>query len=241
MPTPPSHNSSVQLIPGKRRDGQFTVQASLAKLKENVPRSFYTPHLEHITDGKSVGEAIRLTGPDLIYVRFPDNPSGHPVSFTLPRKFLIPVTCRPLARAQSCRGMGLGGTSTSGTIGGTSLIGGTSMPVNYGHSIGASSMPATFGMTLPNGLGGSSQLHCSHNNKDAHDPVDVGHQLGEKGEPALCVVCGMWDERPHGQKRRSGHKCQGCIGQKSLDRLRKEFQRLLESESNDMDDLELAT
>jgi hypothetical protein len=32
-------------------------------------------------------------------------------------------------------------------------------------------------------LGGSSQLHCSHNNKDAHDPVDVGHQLGEKVSP----------------------------------------------------------
>jgi hypothetical protein len=85
-----------------------------------------------------------------------------------------------------------------------------------------------FGMTLPNGLGGSSQLHCSHNNKDAHDPVDVGHQLGEKGEPALCVVCSTWDERLHGQKRRSGHECQRCIGQKSLDRIRKELQRFLE-------------
>jgi tRNA(Ile2) C34 agmatinyltransferase TiaS len=86
--------------------------------------------------------------------------------------------------------------------------------------------------------GTSGSFHIHHNNKDHHDLVDLNQTLGEQGEPALCVVCGRWDETK-GKKRKSGHKCNTCVGQKSLERLRLEFQRLLESETNEEEDADL--
>jgi len=233
------------MIVGKRRDEQYTVQASLSTLREHIPPSYFTPMLGLITDGKAVGEAIRLVGPDLIYVRFPINATKHPVSFTLPREFLIPVTCRILARQASTDGpMGsrqpskdcLNGTYTFGaaTSGGVPLspAGGTGLARTLSNqSMTTSASPAN--LSLAGGV--------AHNNKDRHEHVDLRQHLGAQGEPALCVVCGRWDEAPQGQKRKSGHKCKECIGKKSLDRLRSEFNRLLSTEENESDDEEFAT
>lgn len=207
------------MLVGKRRDEQYTVQASLSTLRDFIPPSYFTPQLALVTDGKAVGEAIRVTGPNLIYVRFPKNDSGFPVSFTLPRQFLIPVTCRKLARESSSNLAGMVRHNS-----GTSMTG--APPVSPSPQNG------TF----------ASSAFCaqSHNNKDNHAHVDLGQHLGNDGEPALCVVCGRWDEAK-GEKRKSGHKCRECIGKKSMERLRREFNRLLESELNESDDEEIQT
>lgn len=226
MPTSTSSTTgrvspTPHLIIGKRRDEQFTVQASLAKLKEHVPASYFTPSLGLVTDGKAVGEAIRIVGPDLVYVRFPDNESKHPVSFTIPRQFLIPVTCRILAR-QSSR----------------DLTRHDSKPIPVTSPASPGQNGVTFGGVSPPAA--SVVTPSAANSKDHHQHVDLHQHLGSQGEPALCVVCGRWDESS-GQKRKSGHKCRECVGQKSLDRLRREFQRLMETEANESDDAEIQT
>jgi hypothetical protein len=238
------------MIVGKRRDEQYTVQASLSTLREAIPPSYFTPSLGLITDGKAVGEAIRVVGPDLIYVRFPVNESGHPVSFTLPRVFLIPVTCRILARQASTDTLSRQPskdcliTNTNGTPshGGGCHPGGN-VPTSPAAGTGMVRTLSNQSMTSVSGSPASASMAgmVAHNNKDRHEHVDLRQHLGAQGEPALCVVCGRWDEAPQGQKRKSGHKCKQCIGKKSLDRLRSEFTRLLTTEENSSDDEEFAT
>mmetsp|Transcript_63147 Transcript_63147/g.73490 ORF Transcript_63147/g.73490 Transcript_63147/m.73490 type:complete len:197 (-) Transcript_63147:277-867(-) len=102
------------------------------------------------------------------------------------------------------------------------------VPVSMKRALGAS--VAMGSSMLPNQLGSSVSFASS---VPVHD-IGTPQSLGDNGVtfmaatepfiPHLCVVCGRWDLP--GEIRRHGYKCYGCIGTKSLSRLRNESSRL---------------
>lgn len=212
------------VLPEPRHEDLYTVQAPLDSLRANIHPSYWTPQLQFISDGKLVGEAIRMTGPNEVYVRFrhnlPEACKCTVMSFTLPKQFLIPVSCRQFVHGQQQHPASTSAMRPPIT---------PQTPPTAGVASFASQPNDSMAMGLP-----TSSSHYSHNNsKYVHDHVDLHQHLGTDGEPMLCVVCGKWDTGTRGQKRKSGHKCQGCVGRASLPRLREEFGRLLKSEADD--------
>jgi hypothetical protein len=183
-------------------EAYFTVQASAETLRKALPPGTWIAEMTNVIDGKSRGEAIRTTGGGLVFVRFPENGSGRPLSFTIPKQFLIPASgvCSRLKR----EGM---------------------MPDSPRRKSGHSASRDEMGGSFASASG--STMH-QHNSKEHHDLVELDLRLGAKGEPMLCVVCGTWDQGrgQDTQKRKSGHKCLSCIGKKSMPRLRDIFGKL---------------
>ncbi len=192
------------------------VQASAQTLREELPHNSWLDDYKHVVEGKVVGYAIRETGEDLVYVKFPliqhyhglkdeeksQPPEGkpaklHAVSFTCPKKFLVPVA-----------------VPTDGSI----------------------PTPKTVTMIT------ASSSAVANNNKNG--PKDVSNLLlqqslvsdakskGKDGKPLLCVVCGAWNTEG-GQLRKSGFKCKNCIGVKSVARLKEAYKRIAEGEEDE--------
>lgn len=188
---------NIAIIPGEH----FKVLACASTLRKHLTDAYWCHNMELVCDGKLEGEVVRYTGTDLVLMRFrcaKPAPSGkrYSFAFSIPAQYLVPVSMK---RA----------------LGASVAMGSSLLPGQLGSSVSfASSVPAAL-------------LHG--------DTVNSPHVAGEGTTPAflaatepfiphLCVVCGRWDLP--GEIRRHGYKCYGCIGTKSLPRLRNESSRL---------------
>lgn len=181
---------NIAILPGE----QFKVLASSATLRRHLTDAYWCHNMEMVCDGKLAGEVVRLTGKDLVMMKFPCaklSPSGkqYEYAFSIPSQYLVPVSMR--------RAMG------------TSLLP-LGASVNFASSVPVHDM-----------LSGASPLMSSTLGESAFASPAAG---AEPFIPHLCVVCGRWDLP--GEVRRHGYKCNGCIGTKSLPRLRTESFRL---------------
>lgn len=96
-----------------------------------------------------------------------------------------------------------------------------SIPIEFMVPVCASTLGAmsidthdSFGTTSSSVPSTSSSLDGQH-----------GGNTGPSALPKLCVVCGRFN-MPAMAKRKNGWKCQNCVGQKSLQRLRNETAKL---------------
>ena len=89
----------------------YTVQCSTECLREHIVPGLWLDEMALITNGRAVGETIRLCGPSSVYIRFKENQTGYPLAFSLPKHVLVPYcTTACSAVASSTR---VGGYSKS--------------------------------------------------------------------------------------------------------------------------------
>lgn len=185
----------------------YTIETTPEILKEALPPGLWIRAMAAVCNGQAVGDAIRYTGDDLVYVRF-TLATGRYLAFSCPKRFLIPRAAAPLARGNSF----IGGSSFSPLLS-------ASMPrPAFGQSLGTLHDAR---LKLKKG-----DVAFEVNAHDAHDDVVVQ----SSAEPLMCVVCGQW--APGGEKRKSGVKCPGCVGKASTKRLRDIYKELLETSAS---------
>ena len=191
------------------------IEASTETLKEELPHHSWMSDFQYVVEGRQVGYAVRETGDDLIYVKFPivrDSTSIHPsllppasvhlIGFTLPKRYLIPVSLPQdgsVPNADNSPKYKTGGGSTTNGGFATATTAGSGGGGNESYII-------------------STLLSQSLAQKPSRD-----------GKSLLCVVCGAWNTEG-GQVRKSGFKCKNCIGVKSVARLKEAYQKLMQSE-----------
>lgn len=177
---------------------KFRVLASGQTLRKHLTDAYWCHNMELVCDGKLDGEVVRNTGKDLVMMRFPSN------RVTRSGKrfdFAFSIPAQYL------------------------------VPVSMRRALGTSVVP--MGVSLP--VGGSPGSPLQQSNPPGSSLLEHGggtrfgasvnqYQADNHFIPHLCVVCGRWDLP--GEVRRHGYKCNGCVGIKSVARLRTESFRL---------------
>lgn len=184
------------VLPGEK----YRVLASSATLRKHMTDTYWSHMMEQICDGKIAGVLKRYTGNDLVLMEFESDRrtrSGRLYPISITVPAQYLVPCT-MKRNFLCGG----GESELGVNSPLSTTDGSA----FGTSV-------SFGVSVP----------------VAASVAGGGGGAGPPGSeepfiPHLCVVCGRWDLP--GEVRRHGYKCQGCIGTKSLPRLRQESHKL---------------
>lgn len=185
------------VLPGEK----YRVLATSATLRKHMTDTYWSHTMEQICDGKIAGVLKRYTGNDLVLMEFESDRrsrSGrlYPISITVPSQYLVPCTMK-----RNGGGMLISGDGGSEAGVGSPFLASTVDGSQFGTSV-------SFGVSVPVSAFGAAS----------------GAAPDEPFIPHLCVVCGRWDLP--GEVRRHGYKCQGCIGTKSLPRLRQESHKL---------------
>jgi hypothetical protein len=178
---------------------KFRVFASGSTLRKHLTDAYWCTNMEMVCDGKLDGEVVRFTGKDLVMMRFPSTKvtrSGRRYDYA----FSIPAQYLVPVSFRRALGASLAVMSTS--------IGSSPDGSPLGHN-------ATINQGGP--LGETSRFSQSVGGGSASFANDTFI-------PHLCVVCGRFDLP--GEVRRHGYKCNGCIGIKSVAKLRTESIRL---------------
>ncbi|CUE86720.1 Hypothetical protein, putative [Bodo saltans] len=187
---------TIVIMPGEK----FRVLASGSTLRKHLTDAYWCTNMEMVCDGKLDGEVVRFTGKDLVMMRFPSTKntrSGRRYDYA----FSIPAQYLVPVSFRRALGASLAviGTSIGSSPEGSPLGHNTTL-----HHVSSSvSEAARFGQ-----VGGSSAANFANDTFIPH----------------LCVVCGRFDLP--GEVRRHGYKCNGCIGIKSVAKLRTESIRL---------------
>lgn len=70
----------------------YTVQCSTECLKKYIVPGMWLDEMAVITNGRAIGETIRLCGASSVYIRFKENKTGYPLAFSLPKHVLVPYS-----------------------------------------------------------------------------------------------------------------------------------------------------
>lgn len=195
--TPMASINYHAVLPGEK----YRVLATSATLRKHMTDTYWSHTMEQICDGKIAGVLKRYTGNDLVLMEFESDRrsrSGrlYPISITVPSQYLVPCTMK-----RNGGGVLISGDGGSEAGVGSPFLASTVDGSQFGTSV-------SFGVSVPVSAFGAAS----------------GAAPDEPFIPHLCVVCGRWDLP--GEVRRHGYKCQGCIGTKSLPRLRQESHKL---------------
>lgn len=175
---------------------KFRVLASGPTLRRHLTDAYWCHNMEMVCDGKLDGEVVRFTGKDLVMMRFPSHIATRSGK-QYDYAFSIPAQYL--------------------------------VPVSYRRALGSSYAPLSHSIgSSPDGSPQGHNATLTLGVRDAPRFGQVGASApsfaGDTFIPHLCVVCGRFDLP--GEVRRHGYKCNGCIGIKSVARLRTESFRL---------------
>lgn len=286
-----------------------TIQASADLVKEALPHSSWLPDYAYVVEGQQVGYALRMTGDDLVYVKFPLIRYQGSLISTAGKKTCSATTSSTTQQQNSAMLNGanvgvVGGSISSSSLAPTAT---TATASTIAPSISAAPIPPTTSATTTIASAGAENvMNASNSNVNAKTTSAAGSSLppsslvsvsftipkkflvpvtlpsdgsiphaknvisagvtihsptaqnlaltnnntttttaasnvvakllaeslqktGKDGKPLLCVVCGAWNSEG-GQIRKSGFKCKNCIGKQSTARLKDTYNKLADEQ-----------